>query len=61
MKRNEVLKKLSEAGFTFKEGGSHTKAYDSNGVYRTAISRQTEIKKWVVKEIEKQTGVSLLN
>lgn len=60
MKRKEILRKLAEAGYTFKEGGNHTKAYDSEGVYRAPIKRQTEIPDRIVKNIEKQTGVKLL-
>lgn len=59
MKRKDILKKLHEAGFTFKEGGDHTKAYDSEGVYKAPIGRHTEICERIVKKIEKQTGVKL--
>jgi len=31
MKRKTIIKKLADAGFTFKEGASHTKAYDAQG------------------------------
>lgn len=50
---------LRKAGFTFSEGGEHTKAYDASGAYRTTIGRHTEIKESVVRLIEKQTGVKL--
>ena len=60
MKRKEILKKLAEAGFTFTEGGEHTKAYDSEGIYRAPVGRHTEIPDRIVKKIEKQTGVKLL-
>lgn len=59
MKRKDILQKLAEAGFTFKEGGSHTKVYDSEGRYRAPIGRHTEISERIVKKIEKQTGVKL--
>ncbi len=59
MKRKDILKKLADAGFTFKEGGDHTKAYDSNGTYRAPIGRHTEISERIVGKIEKQTGVKL--
>ena len=59
MKRKDILKKLREAGFTFQEGGEHTKAYDASGAYRTTIGRQTEIPEFTVRLIEKQTGVKL--
>ncbi len=60
MKRKEILKKLREAGFTFKEGGEHTRAYDADGNYRCPIGRHTEIAERIVRKIEKQTGVKLL-
>ena len=59
MKCKDILKKLADAGFTFEEGANHTKAHDAQGIYRTAIGRHTEIKEWVVKMIEKQTGVKI--
>jgi predicted RNA binding protein YcfA (HicA-like mRNA interferase family) len=60
MKRIEILKKLAEAGFTFVEGGNHTKAYDATGRFRTTIGRHTEINDFTTRKIEKQTGVKLL-
>lgn len=59
MKRKDILKKLREAGFTFQEGGEHTKAYDASGAYRTTIGRHAEIPEFTVRLIEKQTGVKL--
>lgn len=59
MKRKDILKKLREAGFTFQEGGEHTKAYDASGAYRATIGRHTEIPEFTVRLIEKQTGVKL--
>ena len=60
MKRKDILKKLREAGFTFKEGGDHTRAYDAEGNYRCPIGRHTEISDFISRKIEKQTGVKLL-
>jgi len=57
MKRSRILKILEKAGFTFKEGGNHTKAYDRDGRYRAAIPRHNEIKEMLAALIEKQTGV----
>lgn len=59
MKRKDILKKLTVAGFTFQEGGSHTKVYDRDGVFRATIGRHTDIPEVVVRKIEKQTGVTL--
>lgn len=59
MKRKDILQKLAEAGFTFKEGGDHTKAYDKDGRYRTTIGRHTEISEKTAYAIAKQTGVKL--
>ena len=59
LKRKDILKRLEDAGFTFKEGGSHTKAYDQQGRFRTTIGRHTEIAEIIVKAIEKQTGINL--
>lgn len=58
MKRKEILQKLAKEGFSFEEGGSHTKIL-KNGKYVSALSRQSEIKENIVKLIEKQTGVKL--
>jgi len=59
MKLKALLKKLSGAGFTFKEGKKHTKAYDSDGVFRAAIPKHAEIKELTVMDIAEQTGVKL--
>lgn len=59
MKRKDILKKLADAGFTFQEGGEHTKVYDKTGRYRSAIGRHAEIEKFIVMQIERQTGVKL--
>lgn len=48
-----------DRGFTFQEGGSHTKAYDCHGIFRAIIGRHTEIPEKIVRQIEKQTGVEL--
>lgn len=58
MKRKDILKKLAEAGFTFEEGGNHTKAIGPQG-QRTTIGRHKEIAEKVVWAIEKQSGVKL--
>lgn len=60
MKRKDILKKLRDAGFSFFEGGNHTRAYDRDGVYRCPIGRHAEIPTPLVRRIEKQTGVKLL-
>ena len=59
VKRKDILKKLKDAGFTFREGGGHTRAYDSEGVYRAPIGRHIEISERIARKIEKQTGVKL--
>ena len=59
MKRRDILKKLAEAGFTFKEGDSHTKVFDEKGTFRSVLGRHREIPEWTVMQIEKQTGVKL--
>ena len=59
VKRKDIIKKLTKAGFTFVEGANHTKAYDSQGIYRATIGRHPEIKERIVKKIEKQTGIKL--
>ena len=59
MKRKDILKKLAEAGFTFKEGDDHTKIYDEKGTFRSVVGRHIEIPEWTVKKIAKQTGVKL--
>lgn len=58
MKRRDIIKKLSEAGLTFKEGGNHTVVYRGDKKV-SVISRQREIAEPVVRQIEKQTGVKL--
>lgn len=58
MKRRDIMKKLSEAGLTFKEGGSHTVVY-REGRKVSVISRQRDIALPIVRQIEKQTGVKL--
>lgn len=59
MKRRDILKKLAEAGLTFQEGGNHTKAYDATGAFRSTIGRHADINEKIVRQIEKQTGVTL--
>ncbi len=61
MKRRDILKKLEEAGMTFQEGGNHTRVYDREGHFRSAVARHREIDEDIVRKIEKQTGVKLLS
>ena len=58
MKRRDILKNLKKAGFDLREGGNHTKVY-KDGVYVSAVSRQSEIAEPVVRAIERQTGTKL--
>ena len=58
MKRRDILTKLQAAGLVLKEGGNHTKVY-RDGVYVSAVSRQTDIAESIVRQIAKQTGVKL--
>ena len=60
MKRRDIISRLHMAGFSFREGGNNTRAYDAAGVYRCAIGRHVEISDVIVRKIEKETGVSLL-
>lgn len=59
MKRKAILKKLAEAGCTFKEGGDHTRVIKA-GRYVAVVGRHTEIADKMVRVIEKQTGIKLL-
>ena len=59
VKRKDIIKKLRQASFTFKEGGGHTKVYDAKGIFRTTIPRHTQINEDLVIAIEKQTGATL--
>lgn len=59
MKRKDILKKLAAAGFSFLEGGNHTKVYDAAGRLISVMGRHTEIPEKTAKQIEKQTGVRL--
>lgn len=54
------MRKLSDAGFTFVEGGNHTRAYDAQGHFRCVIGRHEMITDYIVRKIEKEAGVSLL-
>ena len=58
MKRRDILKKLLAAGLTAEEGGSHTKIF-RDGRKVSVVSRQREIDEYVVRQIERQTGVKL--
>ena len=59
MKREEILRKLKEAGMTLVEGGRHTLIYDKDGHYLGPVGRHKEIDDIIVRQIEKQTGVKL--
>lgn len=59
MKRKLLMKLLAEAGFTFKEGGNHTKIFNREGKYITAVPRHPEIKELTARAILKETGIKL--
>ena len=61
MKRLDIMRKLEDAGMTFQEGGNHTRVYDKDGHFRSTVARHREIDEDIVRKIEKQTGVKLLN
>jgi len=48
MKRRDIIKKLSKAGLTFKEGGSHTAVY-RGGKKVPLISGRREIAEPIVR------------
>ncbi|WP_185020732.1 hypothetical protein [Histidinibacterium lentulum] len=52
------MKRLTEAGLTFEEGSNHTIVL-RDGKRVSVISRQREIAESIVRQIEKQTGVTL--
>ncbi|MBL3581003.1 type II toxin-antitoxin system HicA family toxin [Oleidesulfovibrio alaskensis] len=54
-----LLLKLRLLGFTFQEGRSHTKVYDSHGNKVSTIPRHKEIKDHLVRVIGKQVGKKL--
>ena len=58
MKRRDVLQILDAAGFTFKEGGDHTKVYRA-GRLVTTVPRHREVNELTVGNIEKRTGIRL--
>jgi len=57
LKRNELLKMLAKAGFTFEEGGNHTLVCDGKGNAVTQVPRHNEIKKGTALKILKQCGL----
>ncbi|MEM6440354.1 MAG: type II toxin-antitoxin system HicA family toxin [Pseudomonadota bacterium] len=59
MKRRDLIRALKAAGLEIREGGRDTLVY-RDGVRVSAIPRHTEIKKVIVREIERQTGVKLI-
>ena len=58
MKRRDIIKKLTEAGFVAAEGANHTRMTHPDGRW-TVIGRHTEIPTGTVRAIERQTGVRL--
>lgn len=56
MKRKELLRRLAEAGYEFKEGGSHTKACRDGRVV-TVIPRHAEVSDMTAKRILKDAGI----
>lgn len=56
MKRVDLLKKLTEAGFTFKEGGRHTLVYKDNALI-TQVPRHREVEERLAKKIFKDAGI----
>lgn len=50
MNRKNLLQRLKQAGFTFREGGEHTKVY-ANDKLITIVPRHKEIKKITAKKI----------
>ncbi|MEO0682429.1 MAG: type II toxin-antitoxin system HicA family toxin [Pseudomonadota bacterium] len=59
MKRRDLIRSPRAAGLEIREGGRHSLVY-RDGVRVSAIPRHAEIKKVLVREIERQTGVKLL-
>lgn len=60
MKRKKILQLLVQAGCTLEEGGNHTRVL-KDGKFISVVGRQPEIDDRIVKKIEKQTGIKLLN
>ncbi|WP_155891414.1 type II toxin-antitoxin system HicA family toxin [Oleidesulfovibrio alaskensis] len=60
MKEKHLLLKLRLLGFTFQEGRSHTKVYDSHGNKVLTIPRHKEIKDHLVRVIGKQVGKKII-
>ena len=58
MKRRDVIKRLTEAGFVASEGANHTRMTHPDGRW-TVIGRHAEIPTGTVRAIERQTGVRL--
>jgi len=58
MKRNQLIKHITENGCIFKrEGSSHSIYMNLNTGKRTAIPRHTEINDVICNEICKQLGI----
>ena len=58
MKRRDIIKKLTKAGFVASEGANHTKMSHPDGRW-TVIGRHTEIPTGTVRAIERQTKIKL--
>ena len=58
MKRKDIIKKLTKAGFVASEGANHTKMSHPDGRW-TVIGRHAEIPSGTVRMIERQTGIKL--
>lgn len=59
MKYRDIIAKLRAAGLTIVEGARHTKVY-KDGAFVSTVPRHREVKRPTVRQIERDTGVSLL-
>jgi predicted RNA binding protein YcfA (HicA-like mRNA interferase family) len=60
MTAKEVIKKLKESGWTFREGKRHTIAASPDGTRKTQIPRHTgDIAIGTLKAIERDTGIPM--
>lgn len=61
MTHDTVIRILKKAGFTFKEGGKHTKVY-KDGRRITQVPRGSgDLNKWTLDSISDATGIKLKN
>lgn len=60
MKRKIIIKLLARAGYKIGKGKKHDHILDQNNNFISVLGRHTEIDDFIVREIEKQTGVKLL-